>query len=443
VYRPSRLSVIFVALILAPLYPGGPLFSQQKMDSINRDRAIDILRDAHENVKKHYYDPKYHGLNIEARYHEYDAKIRNANNLGQAFGIVAAYLDGLKDSHTFFDPPPRPYHIDSGYRMRLYGDNCYITTVRPGTDAETKVHPGDQVLTFNNYDVNRGDMWNMEYYFNVLSPQKQSILELRDPAGQQRKITVDAKVRELKRVMDLTGSDGGSDISEVIREMEHDAHAVRQRWIDMGDVMIWNMPEFDLDDEEVDRLFSLARKHKALILDLRGNPGGAIVTLERMISDAFDHEVKIADRIGRKDLKPEIAKTHGGDKFSGKIVVIIDSRSASAAELFARVIQLEQRGTVIGDKSAGAVMEALHYPGSQGMDTKIFYGFSITEADLIMKDGKSLEHLGVTPDEIVLPTAKDLATSRDPVLSRAAEIAGVHLEPAAAGKLFPIEWLPN
>lgn len=430
----------FVFLTFFPVYP---LFSQQKMDSINRERAIDILRDAYENVKKHYYDPKYHGLDIDARYHEYDGKIRNANSLGQAFGIVAAYLDGLKDSHTFFDPPPRPFHLDYGYRMQMYGDNCFISTVRPGTDAETKVHPGDQVLTLNTYDVNRGDFWNMEYYFNTLSPQKASNLQLRDPAGQERAITVDAKVRQLKRVMDLTGADGGNDFNDLIREMEHEAHAVRQRLVEMGDVAIWNMPEFDLDDQEVDRIFSVARKHKALVLDLRGNPGGAVVTLERMISDIFDHEIKIADRIGRKELKPQIAKAHGGDKFTGKIVVLVDSRSASAAELFARVMQLEKRGTVIGDKSAGAVMEALHYSGSQGTDTKIFYGFSITDADLIMKDGKSLEHVGVMPDEIMLPSAKDLAEGRDPVLARAVEIAGGHIEPAAAGKLFPIEWLPN
>lgn len=441
--RIRTLVALTLTFLVLALIPAASLFSQQKMDSINRERAIDILRDAYENVKKHYYDPKYHGLDIDARYHEYDGKIRNANSLGQAFGIVAAYLDALKDSHTFFDPPPRPFHIDYGYRMQMYGDNCFITTVRPGTDAQTKVHPGDQVLTLNAYDVNRGDFWNMEYYFNTLSPQKAANLQLRDPAGQERAITVDAKVRQLKRVMDLTGADGGNDLGDLNREIEHEAHAVRQRWVDMGDVMIWNMPEFDLEDQEVDRIFGIARKHKALVLDLRGDPGGAVVTLERMISDVFDHEIKIADRIGRKELKPQIARAHGGDKFTGKIVVLVDSRSASAAELFARVMQLEKRGTVIGDKSAGAVMEALHYSASQGTDTKIFYGFSITDADLIMKDGKSLEHVGVTPDEIVLPSAKDLARGWDPVMSRAVEIAGGHIEPAAAGKLFPIEWLPD
>ena len=201
------------------------------------------------------------------------------------------------------------------------------------------------------------------------------------------------------------------------------------------------MPEFSLAMNEVEKAIGVASKHKALILDLRGNPGGDVDTLKWMIGEVFDHDVKIGDQVGRKNTKPMIAKPHG-KRFDGKLIVLVDADSASASELFARVVQLEHRGTIIGDATAGAVMEARFYPESAGTDTVIPYGLNVTSSDLIMTDGKSLEKVGVTPDELILPTAADLAAGRDPVLARAAELAGIKLDPVAAGKMFPFEWMP-
>jgi len=72
----------------------------------------------------------------------------------------------------------------------------------------------------------------------------------------------------------------------------------------------------------------------------------------------------------------------------------------------------------------------------------VYYGMDVTEADIIDSDGKSLEHVGVTPDEVMLPTADDMAAGRDPVLARAAKLAGIDISPERAGTLFPIEWRP-
>lgn len=86
--------------------------------------------------------------------------------------MIAGFLDVLNDSHTFFTPPSRSYHVDYGYRLQMYDDNCFVTSVQPSTDAESKIHPGDQVLAHNNYAVNRADFWKMNDCFNRLAPQK-------------------------------------------------------------------------------------------------------------------------------------------------------------------------------------------------------------------------------------------------------------------------------
>jgi len=204
--------------------------------------------------------------------------------------------------------------------------------------------------------------------------------------------------------------------------------------------MILKLPAFMFDQDEIDKVMDKARKHQALVLDLRGNPGGAIETLKYVVGGIFEGDVKVADRAGRKEMKPEVAKSRGSRAFTGKVVVLVDSKSASAAELCARIVQLQKRGLVIGDRSSGSVMEAKHYSYQAGQDIVVPYGLSLTESDLIMSDGKSLEHSGVTPDEIVLPTAADMTNDCDPALSRAAALLGVKLSPEDAGKLFPFEW---
>lgn len=137
-----------------------------------------------------------------------------------------------------------------------------------------------------------------------------------------------------------------------------------------------------------------------------------------------------------------LAKTRGDSGFKGRLIVLVDSNSASASEVLARVVQLEKRGTVLGDRTSGKVMRSRLYPHQIGLDTVVFYAVSVTDADLIMTDGQSLENVGVIPDELLLPTAEDLRSQKDSVLSRAIAMAGATLDPVEAGKLFPFKWKP-
>jgi C-terminal processing protease CtpA/Prc len=413
---------------------------QQLPSSLDRERGRTILSVIKDDLKKNYYDSNFHGMDLDSRFKTADEKIKQAQSLGQIFGIIGQVLVELEDSHTFFVPPGRSNKTEYGWQMQMIGDKCYVIAVRPGSDAEAKgLKAGDEVYSIDGLGPIRENIWKIQYLYRALRPRPGMHVVIAKPDGQQRELDVLARVQQGKRVVDLTT---GTDIWNLVRESENESRLHRHRYFEMGDdLLIWKMPEFDLPKDKVDDVADKFRKKQALILDLRGNHGGYEESLLRLLSNVFDHDVRIGDLKRRKETRPLLAKTRGEHIFTGKLIVIIDSESGSAAELFARVVQLEKRGTVIGDRSAGAVMRAKEYPHELGIDTVVPYGVSITDADIIMTDGKSLEHVGVTPDEIKLPAAADLAARRDPVLAYAASLIGVKLDPEKAGALFPIEWM--
>ncbi len=432
----------FCALLMAGAATRLRAQQQKAISSFERQRVENMLGQIHLELKKNYYDPTFHGVDVDERYQSFLERLKQVPTLGEAYRLIAAYLSGLNDSHTFFSPPRRSYRFDYGYRMAMFGDQCLITDVRPGSDAEKKLQPGDQVVTLGKFAVNRKDLWQLEYYLNQLAPVPATDFTLRDPAGKERSVQIATKYKTGEHLKDLTVEGGYRGIWEMVLEEEQQMRLLRHRAFESGDVMIWKLPIFIDDEGALGGMLDKARKHKTLVLDLRDNPGGQVEALKFLLGGLFDHDVKIGKTVMRKEQKDLVAKSHGREVFTGQLFVLVDSRSASAAEILARVVQLEHRGTVVGDLSSGSVMESIFYPFQEGADFAIFFGASITHADLIMMDGKSLEKVGVTPDVIVLPTAADLAAGRDPALAKAAELAGIKLDPVAAGKMFPFEWAP-
>ena len=397
-----------------------------------------MLREGYETVKKGYYDPAYRGINLDARFKEYDEKLKAAPTMSAGLTLVAAFLDGLQDSHTYFLPPARSFTFDYGYRLAVIGDDVYVERVRPGTDAEAKVRPGDRILSVNGSRVGRESFTRMQYLLQVLQPQPSTRVALRDPAGAERTVAVETQVTPGRVQRELFGG-GGAELQDMELRDQAAAHLMRQRHVEQGGVMIWKMPWFFAENAELDAIFAIARKQSTLILDLRGNPGGRVDQLQRMLGYVFPANVPIGTRVGRKG-KGTLAVKGRADAFTGKLIVLVDAASASSAEIFARVIQLEGRGVVLGDRSAGAVMEAQVTQFAQAVPGIILYAFAVTDADLLMKDGRSLESTGVVPDEMALPSGQDLARGQDPVLARAATLAGLDMDAVAAGKLFPFEW---
>lgn len=397
---------------------------------------MDMLRNVKNAIKNDYYDPKFGGLDLEANFLDAEKRLKASETLPEAFTVIADAVLKLNDSHTTFYPPATNMAVEYGWRISAVGEHSYITAVRPDSDADKKgLKVGDEVLAINGERVTRSDLWKMMYYYRVLNPQTKMTLTLRDSGGAVRTIEAASKVTRLKAIISLTDP---MDVAAGVRQGAK-ASANTNSLKDLGGVLIWKMNTFAFPPEDVDNLMERARGKQALIIDLRGNGGGYVVTLEEIAGYFFDKKTKIADYQARKPIKPQFTKPQGAGLFQGRVIVLVDSGSASASEIFARLMQIEKRGVVIGDRSAGAVMMSQGTGFDAGTQNMISYGMNLTRADVIMTDGKSLEHVGVTPQLILLPTAKDIAEGRDPVLAGALKLLGVEVDPAEAGKYFPRE----
>jgi len=413
----------------------------QHVGRIQRQMAQVMLQDVASDVRKYYYDPKLHGLDWDAKVSYAKQKISSATDSTDLIVPIASILEDLDDSHTFFVPPRDPSRVDYGWRFEMVGTRCFVTNVRAGSDADAKrLKPGDEVLTIDGFTLMRASLSKLAYDLNILLPQPGLRVVLRDRSGMIRQVDVMAKVTRTKMVFDfddLTGVD-----ADIVRQQyENEQHLLRPQYKEFGEkLLIVKLPIFAPGEPNARELIDKARGHEYLILDLRDNPGGAESALTDLLSAIFQRTIKIADRKARAAADPLTAKGSGNHAFTGKVIVLVDSRSASAAELFARTVQIEKRGIVLGDRTSGSVMEAKYHFHVTGSGPVYAFAASVTSADLIMRDGNTLEHTGVIPDETILPTASDLAYGRDPVMARAAAIAGVKLSPEDAAKLFSYEW---
>ncbi|TKW60753.1 MAG: S41 family peptidase [Blastochloris viridis] len=136
---------------------------------------------------------------------------------------------------------------------------------------------------------------------------------------------------------------------------------------------------------------------KGLILDLRNNPGG-LLTQAIAVADDFLEDGEIVSTRGRIKGQDARYPARKGDLMANKpIVVLVNSGSASAAEIVAGALQDNRRAVVVGTKSfgKGSVQTIFDLPGNTGM--------RLTTALYYTPSGKSIQAHGIVPDILQKP----------------------------------------
>ncbi len=138
---------------------------------------------------------------------------------------------------------------------------------------------------------------------------------------------------------------------------------------------------------------------KALILDLRDNPGGLLDEAIK-VADMFIDKGLIVYTKGRapgSNEKYYATGYHDVDKYKYPMVVLVNDGSASASEIVAGALQDHRRAVLMGTRTFGKGSVQVMIPLPDGSAVKI------TTARYYTPNGRCIQALGIQPDIVVYP----------------------------------------
>jgi C-terminal processing protease CtpA/Prc len=399
-----------------------------ELSSYNRKSGHEMLKQVRRDIESLHFDPQFKGVDLGPVFDRAKAQIDAARTNGEVFFAIAAAVRSLGDSHSAFLLPRRGYDHSYGWRAMAAGEACIVFDVEKGSDAERKgLRRGDQLLAIDREGVGPETLHAWRYLLEI-EPRSRLVLTVAAPGSPPREVVVETKVTPRQRNYDVW-----RDFNELLRRFDDNEMEGRSSFRTYEGVLVWRFREFRTD-EDLEEGLRRAASHDALILDLRGNPGGYVDRMLELIAVLIGEKTHVATRITRDGALPLIAELKGRRPYKGRLFVLVDKGSSSASEVLAAIVQARGRGLLLGDRTGGKVQQgkvSVHHVGLQKM---VFYGTSIANAELVLDDGRRIEGIGVTPDFLMAPTPADVAEYRDPVLAMALRQAGVTVDPAAIGR---------
>ena len=214
-----------------------------------------------------------------------------------------------------------------------------------------------------------------------------------------------------------------------------DRAVVHVNWVNScmldGDVGYISLYEFSGDCSpsfavHLDNLMSQGAK--ALVIDLRDNPGGWVDDAQK-VADMFLEEGNVASLVYRDGTTELYTTTTDGKENPIPLVVLVNEYSASASEILAGALQDRGRATIVGAQTFGkGVVQYVLPVGTRGA------GMQLTVAQYYTPNGNEVHKVGITPDiEATLPegdtTMYDIGDLDDAQLKKAYEVALDLIEP--------------
>ena len=332
----------------------------------------------------------------------------------------------------------------TGIRLDFEGDDIVVAHVERGSSAaEAGVRPGLQVVSIDGINPNsrflsirsaaEEDGSHMANYYlyagmNAMAsgrPGQRKTFEFLDEDGEavDIEVEVESKTGDTTDFMQM-GPMTTKFSSHVLTGDELRSLGLRIDGPDAPRILLitfdnWMFPIMGPLRATMDE----HRDVDGVIIDLRGNPGGAGGLAMGVAGFFFDEPLSLGDMKMREStmhfrVNPQKVTLDGRivEPFAKPVAIVVDNGSASTSEIFAGGMQKLGRATVVGRRTAGAALPA-HLMRLPNGDR-----FMYAVADFLDPDGNTIEGVGVTPDRDVRIDRQLLARRGDPDLAIAAEV---------------------
>ena len=318
-----------------------------------------------------------------------------------AYSAIRGVIDGLDDKYTaFLDPEIAAIiredmsgafdGIGAVVDMNDEGKLVIVQTFDGKPAAQAGLRSGDVVLAVDDTAIE-----NMSVF--------EAVGLIRGPAGSVARLTIQRQGLEDPFVV------------EVVRQ-RIEIPVVESRMLD-DDIAYLKLSEFNsqaTSELKAGLRSLLAEEPRALILDLRNNPGGFLnVAVE--VGSQFVSEGSILVETFKEGQDRDYPAHKGGLATDIPLAVLVNGGSASASEIVAGAIQDTGRGLLVGEETLGKGSVQLSHQLSDHSELRVTYAHWFTPS------GRAIHGKGLAPDIQVDMTEEDIEAGRDPQLERAIE----------------------
>jgi carboxyl-terminal processing protease len=392
--------------------------------SATREGRLRIFDEVWEQVRERYFDPAMRGVDWQEARKSFRPRAADAHDETELYSVLRLMLGELRDPHTRVFAPGESTdwrvqrYVSVGVAVRELAGAIVVTDVEHDSTASLAgLRAGDEIVSVDGVPA------------ETLVAQRLA----EQSAG-------DSKSARLLAVTRLFDGQRDTYVSVAYRH----AGDERERTVVLRRETRTRKPTFEIKSErdgvrvvrfnlftpEAAAEFARAlvgklRGARAIVIDLRDNGGGEADAMADFASTLLPSGVSLGrftDREGRVRLEPTtrsvlLSSADSIARFHGRVVVLTNERTASAAEVFTAAMRESGRATVVGEQTCGCVLgieRRQQLPDGGVLD--------ISETDYHTAAGERLEGAGLRPDVAAAPTREDLRRRRDRALEVAEEL---------------------